>query len=251
MNTRAIFGCSFVLAMIVAFSGPVMAQEGPLAVSPVVQEKMKEGVFEITLKTPEKTKMQVDELVRDRDLDPSALYRVKTGGYLAFDESEWVDKIEFKLFDRPVSELPQYKRYSELLSEINQKIWEIKQSLDRYDLLSLRMMNMCDKTKFPTLQSIDETVIQQLTVYKKLVLLRSLVVNSLDRLVTERACADKYAQYQRSLDLYARSIAELTKSHDILIKRSLALTEGAQLRQDQTRPGRDESKGQPEAGTDR
>src|SRR5208283_789363 len=133
-----------------------------------------------------------DELVRDRDLDPAALYRVKVGGYLAFDEAEWVDKIEFKLFDRPVTELPQYKRYSELLSDINQKIWELKQQLDSYDLLALRMMNMCDKSKFPTLQSIDENVLQQLTIYKRLVLLRALVVNSLDRVLTERGCADRY-----------------------------------------------------------
>ena len=110
---------------------------------------------------------------RDRDLDPAALYRVKVGGYFSFDESEWVDKIEFKLFDRPVTELPQYRRYSELLSEINQKLWELKQQFDSYDLLALRMMNLCDETRFPTLQSIDENVLQQLAVYKKLVLAES------------------------------------------------------------------------------
>jgi hypothetical protein len=193
MNTRAIL-IWLICSTLGIGSGLAMAQSELPPVAPAGQEKARDGIFEITLKTPEKTKMVTDELVRDRDLDPSALYRVKTGGYLAFDENEWVDKIEFKLFDKPVVELPQYKRYSELLSDINQKIWEIKQQLDRYDLLALRMMNMCDRSKFPTLQSIDENVLQQLTVYKKLVLLRALVVNSLDRLLTERSCVDRYAQ---------------------------------------------------------
>ena len=245
MNTRAILNHLIFVILAVGVSGPAIAQDQQPPISPAVQEKYRDGVFEITLKTPDKTKMVTDELVRDRDLDPSALYRVKTGGYLAFDESEWVDKIEFKLFDRPVTELPQYRRYSELLSEINQKIWEIKQQLDRYDLLALRMMNMCDRSTFPTLQSIDENVLQQLTIYKKLVLLRALVVNSLDRLLTERACVDRYAQYQRSLDLYARSMSELAKSHETLTKRALALSEEVQAGKDQV-PDKGESKSQPD-----
>ena len=247
MNTRAVLIWLICSILGIGSCGPAMAQGGAPPVSPAGQEKAKDGVFEITLKTPGKTKVVVDELVRDRDLDPAALYRVKTGGYLAFDESEWVDKIEFKLFEKPVTELPQYRRYSELLSEINQKIWEIKQQLDRYDLLALRMMNMCDKSKFPTLQSIDENVLQQLTVYKKLVLLRALVVNSLDRLLTERSCVDRYAQYQRSLDLYARSMSELAKSTNILTKRALALSEEAESVQEKV-PSKGESKPQPEKG---
>jgi len=248
MNARAVLIWLICSILGIGFSELAMAQGGLLPVSPSGQDKARDGVFEITLKTPSKTKMIIDELVRDRDLDPAALYLVKTGGYLAFDESEWVDKIEFKLFERPVTELPQYKRYSELLSEINQKIWEIKQQLDRYDLLALRMMNMCDKSKFPTLQSIDENILQQLTVYKKLVLLRALVVNSLDRLLTERSCADRYAQYQKSLDLYARSMSELAKSTQILTKRALGLSEEAQGGQDQV-PGAEKPKAEPDMGS--
>jgi hypothetical protein len=243
MNTRAILMPLICSILGIGVFGLAMAQDELPPIPSATQDKARDGVFEITLKTPDKTKMVADELVRDRDLDPAALYRVRTGGYLAFDESEWVDKIEFKLFDRPVTELTQYKRYSELLSEINQKIWEIKQQLDRYDLLALRMVNMCDKSKFPTLQSIDENVLQQLTVYKKLVLLRALVVNSLDRLLTERSCADRYAQYQRSLDIYARSMSELAKSTDILTKRALALSEETQGDQAQRN-------GKPEPGPD-
>ncbi len=240
MNSRAVQNFLIALIFMLGISGSAAAQSEQPPVPPTAQEKSKDGVFEITLKTPDNAKLIADELVRDRDLDPAALYRVKVGGYLAFDEAEWVDKIEFKLFDRPVTELPQYKRYSELLSDINQKIWELKQQLDSYDLLALRMMNMCDKSKFPTLQSIDENVLQQLTIYKRLVLLRALVVNSLDRVLTERGCADRYAQYQRSLELYARSLSELAKSHEMLTKRALALSEEVQSGQDQVRPEKTE-----------
>ncbi len=73
------------------------------------QEKVREGYYEITLKSPDKRRINIDELVRDRDLNPAALYRVKTGGYLAFDESEWVDGIEFKVYDVPVTDLPHTK----------------------------------------------------------------------------------------------------------------------------------------------
>ncbi len=55
------------------------------------REKTRDGLYEVTLKSLEPARtMIVDELVRDRDLNPGALYRVRTGGYLAFDETEWV-----------------------------------------------------------------------------------------------------------------------------------------------------------------
>jgi hypothetical protein len=236
MSSRTVRNCVIAMLFVLGLSGPAAAQDEQPPVSPTGQEKSKDGIFEITLKAPDKPKLITDELVRDRDLDPAALYRVKVGGYLSFDESEWVDKIEFKLFDRPVTELPQYRRYSELLSEINQKLWELKQQFDSYDMLALRMMNLCDETRFPTLQSIDENVLQQLAVYKKLVLLRALVVNSLDRVLAERRCVDKYAQYKRSLELYTRSLSELAKGHEILTKRALAFSEEIRSGQDQVRP---------------
>ncbi len=86
------------------------------------------------------------------------------------------------------------------------------------------------------MQSIDENVLQQLTIYKRLVLLRALVVNSLDRVLAERRCVDKYAQYKRSLELYVRSLSELAKSHEILTKRALAFSEEIRSSQDQVRP---------------
>ncbi len=186
-----------------------------------MQEKPRDGVFEVTLKSEKPRKMIVDELVRDRDLNPGALYRVKTGGYLAFDESEWVKKIEFKVFEKPVTELPQYKRFSELIVAINTKIGGIKRVLGSYDQLALRLMHICDKSRFPTLSAIDENIIQQLAVYQKLELLRQLVVNSLDRFIRDRSCVDRYAEYSKSLDLYSRRLGELSQNYDRLNRSAL------------------------------
>jgi hypothetical protein len=185
------------------------------------REKTRDGLYEITLKSPEPRTMIVDELVRDRDLNPAALYRVRTGGYLAFDEGEWVDKIEFKVFDRPVTELPQYKRFSELLVDINAKIVGIREVLGNYDQLALRLMNICDKSRFPTLQAIDENIVQQLTVYQKLELLRELVVNSLNRFVRDRSCVDKQAEYQKTLELYSKRLTELSQNYERLSRRAM------------------------------
>jgi hypothetical protein len=188
-------------------------------------EKTRDGVFEITLKSLEPRTMTVDELVRDRDLNPGALYRVKTGGYLAFEEAEWVDKIEFKVFDRPVTELPQYRRFSELLVDINNRISGIKDVLGNYDQLAMRLMNICDKSRFPTLQAIDENIVQQLTVHQRLLLLRDLVVNSLNRFVRDRSCVDRQSEYQKSLDLYTRRLAELSQNYDRLNRRAMQLAQ--------------------------
>lgn len=188
-------------------------------------EKARDGRFEITLRTPDHRRIFVDELVRDRDLNPASIFRVTTGGYMAFDESEWVDKIEFKVFDRPVTELEPYKRFAELLVDINEKVWAIKQTLSSYDLLAFRMMNICDKSRFRTLQSIDDNIVQQLTIYKRLLLLRSLVINSLNRFVRDRSCIDRYADYQKSLNLYSQQLLELSRNYERMTRKALQLAQ--------------------------
>jgi hypothetical protein len=219
MSNKAIFlmlCLSFLVVVCLSTSVRAQAQEEIKA-----REKTRDGLFEITLKSLTPRKMIVDELVRDRNLNPGALFRVKTGGYLSFDESEWVDKIEFKVFDRPVTELPQYKRFSELLADINNKTSGIMDMLGRYDQLALRLMNICDKSRFPSLQSIDENIVQQLTVYQKLVLLRELVVNSLNRFVRERSCVDKEAEYEKTLELYSKRLTELGHNYERLTRRAV------------------------------
>ncbi|AFM27040.1 hypothetical protein Desti_4408 [Desulfomonile tiedjei DSM 6799] len=68
-NVQVVLFITVVLGLVTAF--PASAQQAS-------QEKAREGYYEITLRTPDKRKIIVDELVRDRDLDPASLYRVKT-----------------------------------------------------------------------------------------------------------------------------------------------------------------------------
>jgi hypothetical protein len=209
-------------------------------------EKVQEGRYEITTRTPDHRKIRVGELVpqsteliRDRELDPSAIFRVMTGVYLAFNEADWVDKIEFKVFDKPVTAFEPYKRFAELLVDINEKIWAIKQTLGSYDQLAFRLMNICDKSRFPTLQSIDDNIIQQLTIYKRLLLLRALVTDSLNRFVKERSCVDRYADYQKSLNLYSQQLLELSRNYERLTRKALQLAQEVtpdQAPPEQTKP---------------
>lgn len=204
---------------------PVPGDAQAQPAQPVAGERdaSKDGVFIVTLKSPERRTMTDEELVRDRDLNPNNLYRVRTGGYIGFSEKDWIDRIEFKAFPKPVVELPEYQRFSKLLVDINQKIWQIKQTLAKYDLLALRLVNLCDRSKFSTLESIDDNIVQQLTVYRRLTLLRSLVVNALNRVVTERACRDLYNNYQTTLNIYTKQLSELTKNYTRLSRRALML----------------------------
>lgn len=205
-------------------------------------ERTADGVFIVTLKSPTQPKMTVDELVRDRDLNPRYLYRVKTGGYIGFDQEQWVDKLEFKVFDKPVTELVEYKRFSRLLVEINNKIALIKQTLGKYDLLALRLVNICDRSRFSSLQAIDDNILQQLTVYRKLILLRAVVVNALTRFVRDRACRDLFTEYQKTLNIYSKQLAELTRNFDRLSRKTRALTRDIKP---QARKGPGESEASP------
>ncbi|HMK36635.1 MAG TPA: hypothetical protein VK463_16295, partial [Desulfomonilaceae bacterium] len=213
-----LLSCFICILILSAWSANVKAQD-------TNAEKSREGYFEITLKTPVPTKLNVEELVRDRDLNPGSLFRVKTGGYLSFNETEWVDKIEFRVADIPVTNLDEYKKYSDILFTINERIDQMKRTLASYDQLALRLMNLCDRSRFPTLQSMDDNIGEQLAMYDKLLLMRDLVVNSMNKFVRERGCRDKFADYQRSLNLYARQLSELTRNIDRLNKRAITLSQ--------------------------
>jgi len=205
-------------------------------------ERPREGQFEITLKDTEHRKMRTeDELVRDRSLNPRALFRVKAGGYLGFDESEWVEKIEFKVFDKPLTELPEFRAFGGLLDDINAKLWSISSMLSSYDLVALRLMNICDRSRFSSLQAIDDNIAQQLLVYKKLELLKQLVVNSLNRFVRERSCRDPYVEYQKTLELYSRRLTELAENYEALYQRAMMLSQ-------QVRPGTSREPAKPRWG---
>ncbi len=212
---------TFAVACFVVAFPPVIPGQGFRS-----PDRPREGVFEITLKDPEARKMRTeDELVRDRDLNPRSLFRVKAGGYLGFDETEWVDKIEFRVFDKPLSELPEFRAFGGLLDDINVKLWAINHMLGSYDLVALRLMNICDRSRFSSLQAIDDNIAQQLLVHKKLELLKQLVVNSLNRFVRERSCRDPYVEYQKTLELYSRRLNELTENYESLYRRAMTLSQ--------------------------
>ena len=212
------FGC---LAFSLAVCPPVGWAQRP------EDEKVREGAYEITLKTPDARKIIVDELTRDRDLDPRSLYRVRVGGYLGFDEDEWVDKIEFKVFDKPVTEIPQYKPFAALLTEINSKIWDMRERLSKYDEYGLRLMNICGKEVMPRLDNIDERIAIQLNVYRKLLLLRSLVANALDRIVRERSCVDRRQEYGRLLERFTEQLTELARDYERLSRKAITEIQAA------------------------
>ena len=98
-----------------------------------------------------------------------------------------MDKIDFKVYDIPVTEMPDYKKFSEILVEINKRISDITGILREYDQLAFRFMNICDKSLFSNLRAIDQNIVQQLSIYKNLILLRALVVNSLNSYVRDRS----------------------------------------------------------------
>jgi hypothetical protein len=190
-----------------------------------VTGEVKDGYYEITLKTTDNQKIILDELARDRDLDPKSLYRVTTGGYLSFNEEDWVRKVEFKVFDIPVSAMPKYGDYSKILTDINTQIWNIKRVLSSYDALAFRLMNICDKSQFDSLREIDQNIVQQLAVYRRLILLRSLVTNALSRFVRDRTCVDRFEKYKADLDIWSRRLTELSKDYERLRRKAIRASE--------------------------
>ncbi len=185
----------------------------------------KDGYYELTLRTPDNQKIILDELSRDRDLDPKAIYRVTTGGYLAFNERDWVQKIEFKVFDIPVSAMPKYGEYSQILTDINTQIWNIKRAISNYDSIAFRLMNICDKSGFESLRRIDQNIVQQLAVYRRLILLKSLVTNALNRFVRDRTCVDRFEKYKTDLGIWSRRLTELSRDYENLKRQALKVAE--------------------------
>jgi hypothetical protein len=216
--TLSVFLCALLTG--VGSAGPAAAKETDTG-------KIRDGVYELTLKTGDAKRIMLDELTRDRDLNPDALYRVTTSGYLGFNESDWVEKLEFKVFDIPVTAMPEYKKLANVLADINEKISSIRQALRNYNQISLRLMKVCDKSLFPTLRSMDDNISQQLIVYRQLKALRELVANSLDRLVRKRSCVDRFARYDRDLSIYTKRLTNLCKDFDRLKKKAVDRSEDA------------------------
>ena len=203
----------------------LLGQPGAMAQKTPQQDEIIEGVYEIILNTRERKTIMLDRLFRDRDLDPHAIYRVTADGYLAFDERNWVKSIEFKVFDIPVIQMPEYKEFTETLVAINKRLWSIKLVLRSYDELALRLMNLCNNTKFSSLQEIDSNIVQQLAIYRNLLLLKSLVVNSLNTFIRERSCVNKFDEYRKQLESATSRLTELCKNYQRLRRDALKTIE--------------------------
>ena len=63
MSSRTVRNCVIAVLFVLGLSGPAATQDEQPPVSPTGQEKSKDGVFEITLKAPDKPKLITDELV--------------------------------------------------------------------------------------------------------------------------------------------------------------------------------------------
>lgn len=220
---------------LVALAAPLLCFAAP-PVPAQKEEKRRDGVFEVLIKDGNGRRMAVEELVRDRDLNPANLYRVKTGGYLGFEEADWVDRLQFRVFDRPVTEMTEYHRFADLLVEINSRIWAIRETLDRYDLAALSLMNVGDRQEFASLQAIDDNIHRQLEVYRKLILLKALTVNALNRVIKDRSARDVYADYRKTLERYSNQLTDLTKNYNILSRRVMAVVKATTEPPDRKRP---------------
>jgi hypothetical protein len=206
-----------------------LAQEGPGA-QQVSQGKPKDGYFEITLDSPTERKIIAEELVRDRDLNPGALFRVSSGGYLSFDDQDWVKEINFKIYEVPVTELPHYKRFAQLLQELNDHLGSLNHAVRAYDQVALRLVN--HRPGFNDVESTDDLIKQYLTSYVKLERLKQLIVHSLDRFVKERSVVTQFGEYNRILDRYKDELDRITRTDESLIRRGQALSQSVKASQD-------------------
>ncbi len=219
--------CALVCGFILGVGGLALAQPAaPLdpRVGAGSDDPIRDGYFEININTPEGGRLNVEELLRDRELNPAALYRVSSGGYLSFNETDWVKKMEFKIYDVPVTELPQYRRFANLLQDINDRIADMNRVLTEYDQTALKLINMCDKSRFSDIEKIDDSIAPYLLINVKLLRLRDLVVHSLNRFARERSCRTQFLEYDRALMSYADALSKITKDFNSLVRRSLAIS---------------------------
>ncbi len=227
--------------LITASGNPLLAQsENPRGSNKSPSENLmnfqerRDGYFEVKLKTPGEFILPAEKLVRDRDLNPAALYRVSTGGYLAFDESVWVRDLKFKLEDIRVTELPQYKRFASLLEDLNQKIEAMDNKFQTYDQMALRLVNLCDRSRFENTKEMDQEIRPYLTIYNRLQGLKDQVVHSLVGLAKEQSCRNQFEDYNRILDRYKEDLRILGRDYDSLMRRGLMLTQDNRPSADQS-----------------
>lgn len=188
------------------------------------------GRFEITVNTKPSTNISLEELALDPDQDkkisaPTAssttrrfLYRIRQEGYLAFDEEQWVGKIQFKMFNRPATQSPRYTRLAELLADVNKSIGEFRVTLNDYHQYGLRLIDFCNDPKFKSVDDLEASTSALHKRYGELLKMRDSIARNLAELTGELGCKEVAEDYKKKLK-------ELEDSLDKILSKSQTFTE--------------------------
>lgn len=205
------------------------------------QQPSLEGEFEISVKGLPGTTIRFEQLVVDRDQDKvlnemdgnraekKYLYRTETAGFMGFSQSEWVDEIKFKVTDRPDIGSKIYKEYSELLSQIGERMWLMKVLLGNYYKPALRAISMCGEGESHTPEAVDSQIQVQLNNYYKLKELQTKVVAAIANLREGEPCKALLTQYRKMMESYSKSLLDLSEGYDTLKRKVEAV--GGKLNQ--------------------
>lgn len=189
------------------------------------------GHFEVTTKTNQKTKINLEDLTVDRDQDerlnePNAssppkkfLYRVRHEGFLGFDQDAWVDKMRFELFNRPAIQRSEYRELAQLLEEIATSIRQSKEVMHEYYQYGMRMINFCDPPMYTSVDQLDAAIKAQREKYRKLEELRDDVAASLKQLTEDGDCKEVLDEYRRQVQAASKDLSELAGRHGSIRER--------------------------------
>ncbi len=168
------------------------------------------GEFQITVKTQPPQTISIEDFTLDPDEDKTLsatsgaaprrfLYRIRQEGFMAFDEELWVNRIQFKMFNKPATQSQQYKELAELLTDVNRSIREFKETLNDYYQYGTRLIDFCDDPQFKSLNSLDAAIGVQLAHYNQLLKMRQSIAKDLVMLTGEIGCRDVAADYKKKL----------------------------------------------------
>jgi|GEM_PF-549716 len=181
------------------------------AQSEVESELDRLGQFEITVNTKPPKNISIEDLTLDPDQDkklnvPTAdskkkrfLYRLRHEGYMAFEEEQWVGRIQFKMFNRPATQSRQYAELAQLLTDVNQGIKEFKETLHDYQQYGIRLIDFCNYPLFRSIDGLEASLRVELDTYKQLLDMRQRIANDLMELTGEVGCKEVAEDYRKKL----------------------------------------------------
>ena len=203
-------GIRFEIMMWAALVLCLLSASAAWAQTEVEPEPDRVGQFQITVKTQPPRTISIEDFTLDPDEDkalsatPGAgprrfLYRIRQEGFMAFDEEQWVDKIQFNMFNKPATQSQQYRELAELLTDVNRAIKDFKETLNDYYQYGTRLINFCDDPTFKSLNSLDAVIGVQLAHYNQLLKMRQSIAIDLKKLTGDIGCRDIAADYKKRL----------------------------------------------------